>query len=496
MPTSSAADITVVYPAFEIRGSLSERLRTWACDQTLARDRYRIVVGIDSASPSQAREAEALLSPQDEIIAVPDVNEGVLWNAGAARAGTRWLVIAEGHCLAAPNCLEAVARWIAANPDAEAGNFAVDHTDDHLMSRLSRRWFDQTHQQWKSPSTWPRLHRAGFAIRADAFNGAGGFEPRYGQFSAPMLSARLHKGGVRIDTVPDAAVIHMDDATMDGHHFDTADFAVGECEARTRNDPDFFERYFGRDPLYSPSLNGRRVAWRMLQAALIACASGREHAKALAPLLPRYAMLTMAGVKPRIAFNRLAVKLDEFAVDRLPLPSSLRWARFIRAHRRVVDLTRLQWAANRSSDPLPPAPWSFREIAETTPDTLIGAHSLEEHGGRRFRWTEPVALLRLAPSAAPRVLRIETAGLRGDPLASVRAVVVDGRALPADALARDEHGTLTARLPAGGARASTEVAIVSTPLIPADSGIADSRWLGLPVFSIAIDSSAAPRTVS
>jgi hypothetical protein len=62
MPTSSAADITVIYPAFDIRGSLSERLRTWACDQTLARDRYRIVVGVDSASPLQAREAEALLT--------------------------------------------------------------------------------------------------------------------------------------------------------------------------------------------------------------------------------------------------------------------------------------------------------------------------------------------------------------------------------------------------------------------------------------------------
>jgi hypothetical protein len=496
MPTAGSADIAVVYPAFDIRGSLAERLRKWAREQTLARERYRVVVAIDGASPLQAREAEALLAPQDEVVAVPNaMNEAALWNAGAARAGTRWLVFTEGHSVARPDCLEAVARWIAANPDAEIGNFAVGHTDDHLMSRLSDRWFNEVHSQWESPDSWPRLHRAGFAIRADVFNAVGGFEPRYGQFAAPLLSAHLHERGLKIGMVPDAAVIHLDDAAMNGHHLDTADFVVGECEARARNDPSFFERYFGYDPMYSPWLHGRRVAWRMLQAAIIANLSGLQQAKALARLLPRYVAMTVAGIRSRIVLNRLAVKLDEFAVDRLPLPGALRWARFIRAHRRVVDLTRLEWMAKRQPHQ-PPQAWSFRPIAQIGPDVLAGAaYSLERHNGRPFRWSEPVMLLRLAPSARPRLLRVETDGMRGDPLARICAIVVDGRVLPVSAITTDGRGTLIVRLPAGHAHAtSTDVAIVCTPSISVDAGVA--RWLGLPIFAMALDADASSAVAS
>jgi hypothetical protein len=494
MPAADTADISVIFPAFELRGSLTERLRTWACEQTLARDRYRVVVGIDAADSSHEPEVKALLAPQDEIVTVPVRNEADLWNAAAERAGTGWLVIVEGHCLAGPGCLEALARWIAANPAAQAGNFAVGHREDYLMARLSDRWFKEIHARWRAPDAWPRLHRAGCAIRADLFRAAGSFEPGYGQFSAPLLSAHIHRRGIKIDLVPDAEVIHMDDLTMDGHHFDTADFVIGECEARSRNDPDFFERYFGPDPRYSPYLHGRRVAWRMLQAAAIACMKAPKQNKALARLLPRYAMLTLAGVKLRIVLNRLAVKLDEFAVDRLQLPGFFRWARFIRAHRRVVDLTRLEWAANRPASPS--AHWTVLEIAQIAPDILVGAaYGLEQHNGRHFRWTEPVMLLRLEPSAVPRILRIETASLHGDPLARICVIVIDGRVLPADAITTDGTGTLMVQLPAGRMRAvSTEVAIVSSPLILAASGI--RRWLGLPIFSIAVDATASSLAAS
>ncbi len=49
--------------------------------------------------------------------------------------------------------------------------------------------------------------------------------------------------------------------------------------------------------------------------------------------------------------------------------------------------------------------------------------------GRSFRWSEPVALLRLGAPAGGAVVRIATAGLRGAPLDYLHGVYA-GRALP------------------------------------------------------------------
>src|SRR5262245_14539061 len=169
MSSASDPQLAVIYPIVNVRGRAVDRVRTWTHGQTLPRERYRVVVAFDGADPPQERDVLPLLGPGDELFSVPGASDADLWNAGAARAGTAWLVITEGHCLARPGCLEAVARWIAMNPSAEAGNFDVDHNDDYLIARISRRWFDMIHARWDAPDEWPRLHRAGCAIRADVF---------------------------------------------------------------------------------------------------------------------------------------------------------------------------------------------------------------------------------------------------------------------------------------------------------------------------------------
>ena len=116
----------------------------------------------------------------------------------------------------------------------------------------------------------------------------------------------------------------------------------------------------------------------------------------------------------------------------------------------------------------------------------MGVHGLEEYRGHRFRWTEPVVLLRLAPSEDDYELRIETAGIRGDPLACVIAVVVEGRVLPRELISSEAGGTLVVRLPApwsGAARAG--IVLVCSALAPARAGVPDHRLLGLPIVSVA-----------
>ena len=490
------AQITVVYPNFDPRGQAADRVRTWTHGQTLARERYRVVVASGSTDTSQDQEVAQLLGPGDELFRVPGVCDVALWNAGAARAGTPWLVFTEGHALADTRCLEALARWIAANPNAEAGNFNVGHDESHFLGRMSRRWFDMIHACWRAPGEWPRLIYTGCAIRADVFEAIGGFEPEYGQFAPALLSARLHARRIRIGEVPGAAVLHIDRERIQGHHADSADYAHNELKARSCIDPVFFERYFGHSPAWANQHREQpRVALSMAQAVAAAVGAHPRRAGELAALLCPLAVTVLAGLAPRVALHRLAVMLDEFSFERLPIPAEWRWSCYLRAQARVVCLVQLKWIRQWKSRPVIPLASDRVPVQQLVPDTLIGVHALEEHRGRLFRWTEPVALLRLPPREKEHEIRIETAGIRGDPLAVVIAVVFNGRVLPRELLTSDADGTLIVRLPASqSAAAASGLTLICSALAPARAGSSDTRLLGLPILSISECPDACPRT--
>ena len=487
MPKTHKAQITVVYPIFDLRGQAADRVRTWTHGQTLSRERYRVVIASGSTDTSQEREVGRLLSPGDELLRVPGACDAALWNAGAARAGTPWLVFTEGHTLADSGCLEALTRWIAANPTAEAGNFDVSHDESYLLGRMARRWFDMVHALWRRPGEWPRLSRSGFAIRADLFELIGGFKSEYSQFAPALLSAQLHARDIRVGAVPGAAVLHIDSERIEGHHADTADYALNELKARCGTDPVFFERYFGHSPVWANQHSERpRVALSMARAVIAAVRAHPTRTRELAARLSPLVATALAGVDGRVALHRLAMALDEFAIERLPLPAEWRWSCYLRAHARVAYLAQLEWMRQWKSSPILPLPSDRVPIEQLVPDTLIGVHALEEHHGRLFRWMQPVAILRLPPREQEHEIRIETAGIRGDPLAVVIAVVLNGRVLPRELLTSDADGTLIIRLPASqSAAGGSDLTLICSALAPARAGSSDTRLLGLPILSIA-----------
>src|ERR1700681_3223561 len=128
MTNSPVAQITVIFPMTDLRGEAVEHLRTWTHQQTLARERYRMVVAFEGTDRSQAGEIASLLSAQDELVPVPNGNSpSALVNAGVAHAATPWLLITEGHFLAPPACLATVVQWLDANPQAAVGNLDQNH---------------------------------------------------------------------------------------------------------------------------------------------------------------------------------------------------------------------------------------------------------------------------------------------------------------------------------------------------------------------------------
>jgi hypothetical protein len=268
----------------------------------------------------------------------------------------------------------------------------------------------------------------------------------------------------------------------------TERYTRGEFIARSRIDPAFMERYFG-DPYLWTNRGGleRGTARAMVSALIIAARTSPGKSAALAGAFASLLGEAAGGVRPRISLNRLMLAFYAMAIEWLPMPDEMRFRYFLHSHQRVVRLAQLQWLHR---NPLPsPAVLSEgrRAIGELGPSDIVGVHGLEQVDGRRFRWTEPVAMIRIAPRQTACELRLETGGIRGDPLTSLIAVVVAGRALPRKYCTNDDKGTLTIHLPAPIAAAAKDaVVLVCEPLAPAHEGSPDSRVLGLPIISIAI----------
>jgi GT2 family glycosyltransferase len=477
--------LTVIYPMIELRGEdVVSPLRSWTREQTFARDRYRVIAAHSEADRAQATAIESLLGPNDELLAVPGRGFAALLNAAIAHARTPWLVLTEGHCIAQAGCLDAVMRWIEANPDGQIGNFELTHLNDNVVTRLVARWYGDMLAQWSTPPNWPHAISGGFAIRASLFEEVGALEPAFSAFSPHVQSARLHSRGAQVTSVPGASVIHLDEASMAEFCNSTSRYARGEFIARSQLDPAFMERYFGNADRWSNQMRLRRdTALAMARAVIAAARTNLGRSAALAGTFVSLLGEAAVGLRPRIAMNRLMLALDAMAIERLPIPEGWRWRRFLRSHQRSVHLAQLEWLRQNpmsSSAALSEGRWTIEQLGS---NDIVGVHGLEEFNGHRFRWSEPVAMIRMAPRQTACELRLETGGLRCDPLSSLIAVVIDGRVLPSKYCTSDDKGALTIVLPATfAAAAKGEVILVCAPM----SSAQDPRSLGLPIMSIAI----------
>jgi hypothetical protein len=329
---------------------------------------------------------------------------------------------------------------------------------------------------------------SGFAIRAELMNSIGGLEADYDSFSATYLSAQLVARGIKIEMIAGAAITHVDERDMAEQHTASAGYVRGEFDARQGADPVFLERHFGHVPRWANQLKlDKSTARAMSRAVLSAALAHPQQRASLARLLPKLIADRVAGTAPRIALHRLAVGLDRFAVERLPMPRRWRTARFVRAHARLVRLTQFEWIRDHPATNPPSLAHGCWPIERLGPHEIVGVHGLEEHGRGRFRWTEPVAMLRLAPHADDCELRIDTGGIRGDPLSSLIAVVVGDRILPREFVTSERNEVLIIRLPAGWLAATRDgIVLVCSALTPARFGKPDPRQLGLPIVSIEV----------
>ena len=489
MPESDPPHLTVVYPVTDVRGHAAEHLSAWTTGQKLEDSRY-VVIAVVESGDAEAEAMRKVLRPQDILLPVPTNSDVAMWNAGGERARTPWLLFAEGHSPGKPNCLQEVDRWLASDPEAEAGNIAIGHPDSYQMADLSDRWFGEQQARWGEE--WPRLHRAGFVIRRSVFHRLKGF-PSLGQFGPPLLSARLHREGLRVVPIPGAEVTHIDDETVHDHHADTLDFVAHECEARAVEDPVFFERYFGHQPDWRNRLTrSSGVAWSTAWAAVVSALFDRDRPRGLFRAAGRLAVQGLGHVSWWNRAKSWRTKFDEGWLLRIPfLPEEMRYRWFVAAHRRVVEGGVRNWvrengAKYEGDSGLEKGKWAIESIS---PDAMSGLHGLETLEGIRFRWSEPLVKIGLTPARRERRIRIETGGLRP----SVRKVVIlaacGPHPLPRYCVKKEPGEILSVRIPKRFWKRAAEhgLALVCVPLRPAKGGAEDDRELGFPIVSVEVE---------
>lgn len=476
----SHMDLAVVIPLEDPRGDVVEHLRTWSHDQTLPRERFQLVLGADGRHPDFERQVATVLAPQDEVVSAPGASLMGLYDAAARAATAPVLLLTEAHVRADPACLATVAEAFAADDELEVATLTNLQTASSGISPLSKRWLEQAFDEWDRAG-WIRLSTTGVAIRGETYTHVGGIDSRLGPFASSLMSARLDKAGARSTHLDRAVLSHELEQEMSFALELGGEFARGGCVVRREQDPEFCERYFGPAGLWA-----RRHAYRDEVARPIVAALGsairhsRRDAVWLSRELAARLPARIAGSRPRWTWERIRTRLHHAVAVAAVVPDEARWRSYIAAHEANVRVVQLQESAGESA--MPPASGGGAIGADRLDGVLISTYGLEVRRGTSFRWTEPVALLRLAPSADGVVLRVQTAGVRGAPLDYLHGAYAGSEPLPPELVTGDDE-ILEVRLPPRFARAAAEsgLVLISRPLVPSRNGSSDGRRLGMPV---------------
>lgn len=484
----SALDIAVVVPLEDPRGDVVEHLRSWTDRQTLARERYQLVAAADDAHPEFVRRVREILQPQDEIVSAPGASLMSLYDAAARAASANVLVFTEAHCHAESDCLAAVSELFARDPDVDGAQFHHRQEIHGDFGRLSERWFERSYAHWRQYD-WTRLKIGGSAIRAETYERAGGIDPEMDLFAPFFLSARIHELGGRVEHLESAVITHVLEEAMGEDLQHTGRYARGECIARAKHDPQFMDRYFGPGGLWDRRLVYRPDESRALTAALVSAArSSPRHRRWLARELVVRLPARMARSRPRRAWESAMAGVQQMLTDSSLVPFETRWRSYVSASEHTIRAVQLIEADSTKEEIGPHAGPGLLDPHQLE-GVLVPAHGVERHDGRAFRWTEPVAMLRLRTDG-PVTLRIETGGIRGEPLGYLQGAYVGRRRVPDDSITQDGDALeirLDDRFTGGG---ETVLVLICRPLIPSRDASSDRRRLGMPVLELSLSDRA------
>ncbi len=203
-----------------------------ACLASLADAGADEVIVVDSGSRDGSADAAREAEPDATVLTLPNVGFGQAANAGVAATGAEFVVLANADTRFAPGSAKAMRDFLVSRPEVGALGPLIRYPDGRIQ--LSARAFPSIGQAIghallgfvKPDNPWTRAYRltdwdhrservvdwvsgACVAVRREAFDAVGGFDPAYFMFVEDVdLCARLGEAGWLVVFSPVTEVVH------------------------------------------------------------------------------------------------------------------------------------------------------------------------------------------------------------------------------------------------------------------------------------------------
>ena len=494
--TVGEPDLSVVLTLMDDRGHITECLSSWTRGQLLARERYEVIVVASGRQPEVEAIAHSLVRPPDRIVTCAATNELALHDFGARQARGKWLLFTEAHCVAEPNCLAELTAYLQTHETQFAGACIRSLTDgsSQPLARLEERWYLDGFAAWSREDDWRKVTIRGTAVRRDAYEKVGGFKSQFGCFAEILLAAELHMKGHRLGYAPAAAVKHYNSTSLHELLAYVREYRAGEVAYQSHCSNEQFAAYFGWSQTWDGAgVDGKERALGGAISSLLHAiahpfrAGARALACAMLAVIARRAWDSASAGRAEL-FNAYVAYARGRALFAWPwTDSDQRYRRFCELWQITGELARQRalfqrrMTAERQDEPTAMSPTlEYRPGIGPTGD-FIGFHARETFDGQPFRWSSPLALVRIAVPPGDYEVRLDTKGIRDcHPPGLVECYIDRHRMPPAGASTTGEitfcadHTMFRFGAP--------QYLVLTSGRLRAGSG--EQRALGVPVFAI------------
>lgn len=205
----------------------------------LASVRGSEVIVVDTASTDGTVEAVRQSFPEVRLVECPNDGYGAAANRGIAACSAPFVLLLNSDVVVRPGALRALAGYLASHPRAGLAGPRLENPDGTLqrscfdflgtarlaiektvLGRFLGRW-SVHYGPYDRPRTVPWVLGAALALRREAFEAAGGFDPAFFLYGEEVdLCYRLWQAGWEVHYVPSATIMHVGGASTASPEFE------------------------------------------------------------------------------------------------------------------------------------------------------------------------------------------------------------------------------------------------------------------------------------